>query len=123
MLLMASVVGLKVNAKSPLVTTRFDGNPNAVAFAANKKVSPRETAVAELPSGAMVSEPGPEALTVTDLPMSSLVAVTRSDPVVLIIVDPFGSAVTVEYSLSTGKSKCTGNAQKPDGKSKGCAAA
>src|SRR5260370_36685807 len=76
-----------------------------------------------MPSGAMVTVPGPDALTVIDLPVALLVRLTNRDPVVLMTVDPSAVMVMVLYSLSTGNAKWTAKPQKVAGRSKGVAAA
>lgn len=58
-----------------------------------------------------MSVPGPDALTVTALPVVSLVNVMKSAPVTTIVVVPSGAVVIVPYSLFNGKSTWTGKAQ------------
>ena len=112
-----------VKCSGPDVSTRSDGSPTSVPLEAKRTPRPSASTVALMPSGAMVAVPGPDALTVIELPVELLVRLTNRDPVVLMTVDPSAATVMVLYSLSTGNAKWTAKPQKVAGRSKGVAAA
>ena len=102
MLMIVKVVRSPRKWIGPDVTTTLEGKPNCVALVAYKRNKPVPATVTVVPSGENVSVPGPEAFTVTDLPVSRFVTVANREPVITYTVDPSGSVDTVAYSLSTG---------------------
>src|SRR5260370_39267538 len=103
---------VSVKCSGPDVSTRSDGSPTSVPLEAKRTPRPSASTVALIPSGAMVTVPGPDALTVIELPVALLVSLTNRDPVILMTVDPSAVMAMVLYSLSTGNAKWTAKPQK-----------